>query len=180
MPDLNTALARHLADHTPGAVAPFAEVRQRARRRTRTRAAVGALAAVLVLAGATVFTVIGSGRTSTPPPAAPPELITVNGKQLRLKGEADIGNVWIDPSDRSALVVEAGYDAPRKEGTHCMPYTVAQVLGQDRSTVRIAAYAYEPAETPPPNSGCTAEGYPAKRHVLELGAPLDGRTVVHG
>jgi hypothetical protein len=180
MPDLTTALNQELAAQTPETVPPFAEVRRRARKRARTRMALGAVAAAVVVAGGGVLAVRAVDGGPAPSPealsSAAPQWITVNGRQLKYSGGTPVDNAWVDEQDPSILVVVAGVVAP-DEGSSCRPYVAVRLLEEDAHTIRIAADEYqEPIVT----RLCTQPAYPGKEHQFKLRAPVGGRTLLDG
>lgn len=180
MPDLTTALNQELAAQTPHTVLPFAEVRRRARKRARTRMALGAVAAAVVVAAGGVLAVrTADGRPAPSPEAlssAAPQWITVNGRQLKYSGGTPVDNAWVDEQDPSILVVVAGVVAP-DEGSSCRPYVAVRLLDEDAHTIRIAADEYQDPVVP---GLCTDPAYPGKEHQFKLRAPVGGRTLLDG
>jgi RNA polymerase sigma factor (sigma-70 family) len=160
-------LPKLLERSTPGAVAPFAHVHAKARRRARRRGRAAVIATVLAVAGALTvvrFAVVGDNPPPDPSPTQvvgpPPDRISVNGRDLvRTGDDVEMGTVRIDRDDPATLVVPAGMNAPAAD-PHCVPHTVVRILSQNARAVEIGAFAYGPADPPAGPVMCPDIRYP--------------------
>ncbi|TCO23368.1 hypothetical protein EV652_109194 [Kribbella steppae] len=183
-------LVEYVDEQTPEEAPPFEYVERAVRARRRRRNVLATAAAVIAVAGAVVATVDlpraeqePAEVITTPTPGylddgPPPAQFKVGTTLLVLQAETAVSSVRLDPHRPSMLIVEVPRDP--YVAAACVPTTVVRILGQDASTVRIAAYRY--AVGPEQNEGrqCVQPDETPTAVHLDLRQALDGRKVYAG
>jgi hypothetical protein len=149
-----------------------------------------ATAAVVLFVGGVVVataTVPRAEEPATPPvtptPAVgllddgpPPQQFKFGNTLMLLGDEVPVSRVEVDPDSASTLIVEA----PRNADDTCLPHTMARILSQNDSTVRIAVYRYSVAPDQPETQLCVKQGTGPLRISLDLRRRVGDRTVLAG
>ncbi|GAA1613232.1 hypothetical protein GCM10009789_79340 [Kribbella sancticallisti] len=181
-------LTEYVDEQTPDEAPPFEFVERAVRRQRRTRM-LAASVAVVVVAGGAAFAATGLPQAEEPAGPAqtiataavgllddgpPPDQFGLGTTVLRLDKEIPIKAVRVDPERPDVLVVEAARDA---QAETCLPHTVARILAQTATTIRVAAYRYTAPDQP---EGPQCQKDAVVRISLDLRRDVGARTVLAG